>query len=601
LSTIKRAGRVAVVLCFSLAVGPAGISAAAPDPAAFLETAEVRPGMRGVAYSVLEGTRPTGFAVELLGVLGGIRPKGDFILFRALSDTLARTGIVAGMSGSPVYVEGKLVGAIAISFPFSKEPIGMITPIAEMLEGLSRIEEPPAPWMGVSRDVYDSFLGTFLSRSGDPSPWERIVPSRAESGGGRSLISLCASGWDPDMGPAFEAFSRRTGLPVPVAAAGGSVQGPAPEMRPGSALGVLLIDGDASLSAIGTLTHRRGDQIIAFGHPIFQAGPVALPMTAARIQAIVPSYNAPFKVGSAGPIIGTIRQDLRAGVSGKLGEVPPMLPVRIVLSGPSGTDHYSYRVARGVLLEPTLVAWAATNSFLQHGWRIGEATLDARLIVHYNKTCTLARRDRLASRVPATEISEQLLAPLPLLLANPFQRVVLDSLSLEVAYSTRLRESVLIDFWAEREKVRPGEILSLTARLQDHLGEVRQISVEIPVPERWRGRTLMILAGGGRDLTDWDKERAPALYEPKDLASLERLIRDFPDEGELLVRVYGEEDAVVLGDRELGPLPGSVAQVLGAAHKRGPARTAPNFRLEERRIDAGGAVRGVLGVRVRVE
>ena len=121
------------------------------------------------------------------------------------------------------------------------------------------------------------------------------------------------------------------------------------------------------------------------------------------------------------------------------------------------------------------------------------------------------------------------------------------------------------------------------------------------MPERWRGETLLIIAGGAKDLTEWDQERVPVLYEPKDLAGLERLLRDFPDEGDLLVRVYGEEEGVLLGDRELGPLPGSVVSVLGARHKRGPARPAPNHRLEERRIDAGGAVTGGLAVRVTVE
>ncbi|MDM7916673.1 MAG: hypothetical protein QUU85_15625 [Candidatus Eisenbacteria bacterium] len=319
------------------------------------------------------------------------------------------------------------------------------------------------------------------------------------------------------------------------------------------------------------------------------------------MQGIVSSYDSSFKMANAGPIIGTLRQDLRSGISGRLGPTPPMLPARITLDGPDGRREYRYRIARGVLLEPTLLGWAATNSFLHQGWRTGEAAMDGTLTIHYNGGRTLVRRDRLASRLPSSEIAGVLLAPVPLLLTNPFEPVTLDSVSLDVSYAPKLAESILVDLWAERAEVRPGETLSLTARLQDRQGTRREIPVEIQVPERWRGKSLLIVAGGARDLTEWDQDRSPSIYEPKDLAGLERLIREYPDAGDLLVRIYGEEDGVVLGDLEMGPLPGSIESVLGSAHKRGPARPSTNYRIEERRIDAASVVTGGLGVRVRVE
>ena len=568
----------------------------------FLAPSEIRPGMRGIARTVFAGNEAREFPVELLGVVSGTRPKGDLILFRALGDTLARTGIVAGMSGSPVYVAGRLVGAIAFSYPYSKEPIGMITPIAEMLEGLGRVDEPPSPWLGSPSSLFEPLRQSFVSRTVDPDLWERLVPAAEPQSGLAPLIALWASGWSSEVAPALERFARRAGLPTPVAGATGGVVFAAPaDLQPGSAVGILLVDGDASLAAVGTLTYRDGDRVAAFGHPMFQGGSVDLPLASAWIHTIIPSYNNSFKVGSAGPIIGSIRQDLRAGVTGVLGPTPPMLPVRIVLEGPSGRDVYHYRLARGTAVEPALLAWATSNSLLQHGWRTGEASVDARFTLHYNGGQTLTRRDRMATKSPATEIAEQLLAPFPLLITNPFERVTIDSVALELSYSPEMHESILLELWAERETVRPGELLSLAARVKDHQAKTREIRITIPVPQRWQGQTLLILAGGAKDLTEWDQERVPALYEPKDLAGLERLLRDFPDEGDLLVRVYGEEEGVMLGDRELGPLPGSVTSVLGASHKRGPARSAPNHRLEERRIDAGGAVTGGLAVRVTVE
>jgi hypothetical protein len=596
-------GGIALVLL--LASLPCGIlRAEAEGSSPFLGPSGIKPGMRGIARTVFAGNEPEDFAVEILGVVGGTRPKGDQILFRALGDTLARTGIVAGMSGSPVYVNGKLIGAIAFAYPFAKEAIGMITPIGEMLEGIGRVDEPPSPWMGVPSALYEPLRQEFVNRRADPETWDRLVPRSEGSAGAVPLVALWASGWSMEVEPLFERFARRVGLPLPVGGVGGggeSYPTGAGDPKPGDAVGMLLVTGDASLSAVGTLTYRDGDRIAAFGHPVFQGGAVDLPLTAAWIHAIVPSYNNSFKVGSAGPVIGAIRQDLRAGVTGVLGRIPPMLPVRIVLQGPAGRDVYHYRIARGTALEPTLLAWATSNSLMQHGWRTGEASVDAHLAIYYNGTETVSRRDRITTKSPSTEIAERLLAPIPLLLTNPFARVDLDSVALELSYTAGIHESILIDLWAERETVRPGESLSLAVRLKDHQAETREIRVKIPIPERWHGRTLLIIAGGAQDLTEWDQDRAPVLYEPKDIEGLVRLLSEFPDEGDLLVRIYGEEDGVVLGDREVGPLPGSIASVLGAKNKRGPARQAPNHRLEERRIDAGGSVTGGMAVRVTVE
>lgn len=577
-------------------------SHAADAATPLLPLSDLRPGMRGVARTVFEGSEPREFQVELMGVADASRPKGRLILFRALGDTLAHMGIVAGMSGSPVYVDGKLVGAISMGFAFAKDAVGMITPIDEMLDAMDRVDQPSGSWMGPVATSYAPMLESFLSRTPDPSAWESPLIGRSSAIEGSKLTMLCGSGWAPGMQQTLASFAEQSGLAAPSGAWEGNSSGDTPgDLVPGSAMGVLLVDGDASLGAIGTVTYRDGNRVVAFGHPLFQAGPVELPLTAARIHTVVASVSSSFKLGSPGKVVGTIRQDLRAGVSGVVGEMPAMLPITIELRGAGARDVYHYQVARGVLLEPSLATWAATNSFLQHGWKVGEAWMDATVTISYDHGRTLSRRERIAARSPSTDIAEQLLAPLPLLLTNPFEKVVIDSLRLEVSYAPEVRESVLVDLWAERESVRPGEKLSLTARLQDRQGARREIPIEIPIPERWRGETLLILAGSVDDLTDWDRDRSPALYDPKDLAGLERLIRDFPDDGNLLVRIYGEEDGIVLGDHEVGSLPDTYARVLGAGHKRGPARSAPNFRLDERRIDAGGAVSGGMAVRVHVE
>jgi hypothetical protein len=197
LSGIGRGCGLLALLVLAAVGANTGGRAAEGRRTSFLAPSEIRPGMRGIARTVFAGSESQEFAVELLGVVSGTRPKGDLILFRALGDTLARTGVVAGMSGSPVYVDGRLVGAISFSYPFSKEPIGMITPIAEMLEGIGRVDEPPSPWLGMSSGLFEPLRQSFMSRSVDPELWERLFPAVESQSGLAPLIALWASGGRP--------------------------------------------------------------------------------------------------------------------------------------------------------------------------------------------------------------------------------------------------------------------------------------------------------------------------------------------------------------------------------------------------------------------
>jgi len=489
-----RSGLAALIL--PLAVF-AGGSAAGP---ATLAPEEIRPGMRGTALTVFSGLEPRSFPVELLGVLEGNRAKGDLILFRGLGDTLAYVGVVEGMSGSPVYVDGRLVGAIAFAFAFAKEPFGMITPIGEMLAGLDRADEAPGGWMGGMGGLYGELKEAFVARRWGDGLWDALIPSPVSSGEATAMVALSATGWTEDAESLLGRFAERAGLPRPIpgAAASNGDGGPPNDLGPGSALGVVLIDGDATLSAIGTLTHREGNRILAYGHPLFHAGPVELPMTSVRIHTIVPSIGVSFKMGSAGPIVGAIRQDLRAGVVGVIGEAPAMLPVRLAIEGTSGREVFRYRTARGTMLEPFLLNWVAANSLLQQGWRTGETSVDARIAIHYNGGRTLTRRDRIDTSSPAGDVAGSILGPIPLLLANPFGKVSIDSVAFDLSYRPGSRRTTLVDLRSGEGRIQAGERIRLVARLVDYQRAERELTIDLPVPGRWAGQTLLIVAAGGR-------------------------------------------------------------------------------------------------------
>ncbi|HEX3113548.1 MAG TPA: SpoIVB peptidase S55 domain-containing protein [Candidatus Eisenbacteria bacterium] len=283
----------------------------------------VRTGMTGYGLTVFEGTKVDTFQVTILGVLRGYRPGANLVLARAEGHNLERTGIIAGMSGSPVYIHGKLLGAIAYAWAFNKDPVGGITPVEEMLSLF------PPPGQPTPDDV-DQRLG-LADFGADGAPADTPAPGTnplEDPTGVRAIAApLTLSGFTPEAVSFLQPWLERRGF---VVSPGGGYQPGVvcDSLVPGSAVGVELIRGDWSAAAIGTLTYRDGDRLLAFGHPFVAMGWVRFPLTAATIHTIFASQQISTKVGSPSTTCGTLVADRSIGVSGELGTPPAMIPVR---------------------------------------------------------------------------------------------------------------------------------------------------------------------------------------------------------------------------------------------------------------------------------
>ena len=328
--------RICVLLVAVFAVALAGIPIMTVD--------ELKPGMKGTGRSVFFGTEIKEFDVEVVDIMRHVWPRGDMILCRLSGQGLEESGLVAGMSGSPVYIDGKLVGAVSYAWSFAKEPLAGVTPAAQMLEIWNEPDRSESP--GGSRSGRTARSGGLAGLSALPLPV-------ALSGFTPALAEL--------VGPALKGFDL-----LPVGAAG--VLGATADtsaLVPGAAVGVALVSGDVQLSGIGTLTCREGNRILAFGHPMSRAGNVRMPMVGGVIHSVVPSVASSFKLFSPTAPLGTINQDRLAGVGGYIGPVPAMLPVTAVVSSPSGLDTYRFRIVEQEQLAPTLAAVGLTDVVYQ--------------------------------------------------------------------------------------------------------------------------------------------------------------------------------------------------------------------------------------------
>src|SRR5437667_11967196 len=316
-------------------------------PADILPLEQIHAGMHGVAYTVFQGTKPEAMDVEVLGVLKNANgPKGDVILVRLGGAKAEYTGVVAGMSGSPVYLNGKLAGALAFRIgEFSKEPIAGVTPIAEMLE-INAMDRSPVSSSLPARSSTDAPSKT-------ATPGVSTLPSQNFANYLRPIEApLVFSGFSEDTVQRFAPRFAAAGI-VPVMGTGSVSDAKQPEpLEPGSAISAILVRGDMDIAATCTVTYMDAKHLLACGHPLLQFGLVDLPMTKAQVVATVPSPLNAFKIVNATEPVGAFVQDRHTGIMGEFNKQPDMIPVTLNIHGGPSTKKFHYEVLNNAPLSP---------------------------------------------------------------------------------------------------------------------------------------------------------------------------------------------------------------------------------------------------------
>ena len=371
----------------TLALPSAPAVAASGPPIQILPATDLKPGMRGYGLSDLgDGRGVQRFEVEIIGLLKSYAPKQDLILARVDNDAIARTGIIAGMSGSPIYVDEKLIGALAYGWPFSRDPICGITPIQSMLDIRKAPATPPVPIGGAATPTA-AFVSAF--RDGKFAAAMDVLLGALHGGepasaSAMSRLPLPVSFAGPSRpGALFDKMAESAGwMLAPSGAsspAAGSQELVGPKsarLEPGSAVSAVLLIGDMVLSATGTVTWVEGDSILAFGHPFLSMGPVDMPMAQADVLTVLPSLYRSFKFSTTGPLLGSVSQDRSTGILGSFGTSPRMVPVEISMTSEDlPTQTFRFEVVHNSMLTPILLGMAIDNVLTTLEKRAGERTI----------------------------------------------------------------------------------------------------------------------------------------------------------------------------------------------------------------------------------
>jgi hypothetical protein len=559
-----------------LFTGPPPCAAATPEA---FPVSEIRPGLRGVLLTVLEGEEPDSLAVEVVGVLDRPDPDRHIVLIRGRDARLESIGIAAGMSGSPIYVGDRLLGAMAFAFVGATEPIGGATPYAEMLQTLSGSFANPPSGGGTRR----SHAGTDDAPAAPFPAWRR---QWAESRGSAGVAGRAPADADLPVGlrpiempiafggPLGEVAGRfgtwpALGFtPCPTAAAGGGSSGPAEgdgTLRSGEAFGIGLVMGDMQATAFGTVTSVDGDRVLGLGHPVFHLSPLEMPITRAHIHTVIPTNNVSFKVGSALGEVGALIADRQPGIAALLGRRAPRIPLAVTVRAPGEEHRYRFDVVDSDILTPSLMSAAVDAALTRHLFSLGQATLATHIQVRLDDGRTLERRDLFQSIGPGQTAAAEAMAPVAYLAATGLAPFSVASVALEIDLAPEIRAARVDRIDVPRNRYRPGESVDVTVRLQKSLDGAEERRVTLRIPESAPTGRILLAAGSAEAFYAWDQERAPQKYQARTLDDLLRLMQEYPSDESLIVRLYGPSRGVVHQGRELSSLPLSKWRALSSA------------------------------------
>ena len=572
-----------------------GQQAPAGEAPATFPLDQVKPGMKGEMYTIFEGDQIAKVDLEVIGVLhNALGPKQDVILVRLLGDEVAKTGVVAGMSGSPVYIDEKLAGALSLKLGvFTREAIGGVTPIASMYD----VEKSSAA---------DSAMKDAALRGEIPTWTQPKIPLPEEfaqttsAGAGQFLIPietpLIASGLYPETIAMFDKELSGWGMSL---MAGGTAA-PSPEdkeIKPGDMVGIELVRGDLSISPGCTVTTVQKGRLLACGHPIFGFGSVQMPITRAHVLMTLASAMASTKIITTGATIGTLTGDHVTAIEGKLGAGPAMIPVDVEFQSPDADKKFHFEVIENRLLTPLLIALTVFNGVSSNTASGEDMTLQLEGSIEIKGHSAVKLGDLFAptdAPVPsgfllAASVQSAFLS----IYSNPYETPDVEKVQVKVTAVPDRRSATIDNAWVEKSEAYPGEKVGVKVLLRPYRGEpfIREIPVTIPA-QATKG-TLELLVSDAETLNRMTQ--LLTANSQGQLSGLEEQIqllnRDRQNDG-LYVTLLQPTPTLLVEDKEMPNAPTSAINVFDQRQSPGGARVLYQSRVGEWSVEMNQVISG---------
>lgn len=536
---------------------------------------EIVPGMKGYGKTVFTGDRIEIFNVEVLGILRNWEAKSNMILIRMSGGPLEKSGIIAGMSGSPVYIRNRLIGAVAYGWSFAKEPIAGVTPIHEMKSTLLDIPPQENSDLPVTAE-WD--IPAFSQNGWLTKPAATSIPLESAShDAGKITLTpilspLVVSGVENDVLKRMLPLFHTYGL-YPVQGGNYDFCPDNPEkskLVPGASVAAILIRGDLSAAIVGTVTYEEGDNILAFGHPFLQTGNADLPMASAYVYTVLSSQSSSVKMASPVEIVGRIHQDRRSGIAGILGESSRMIPCRVEVEG-SQKLTYNFEIVDNKLLTPSLILMAAQSAVLSTERKVGEKSVHIKLTTHLEGYENPVVIENVFYELDQSWFSlNHIVQPFTMIINNQFREIHPTRIDLKVTVLDTRKTAYIESIRVDKKQVKAGDTLQVDVCLKPFTGEKFYQTVLMHIPED-------TLPGSMLNLTACDATYGQALnigrsagkYFPTNFEQLVQYVENMERNNNLMVRILLTKKGITYKGEGFPSLPASMLSIMSFSNCSG--------------------------------
>jgi len=565
-----------VGLVWAMTAGAHGADAPQLDLKRYMPVAEIKPGMTGVGRTTLEATTIVEFQIEVLAVLKNYGPKRDLIICRCSGAGLETSGVIAGMSGSPVTIDGRLIGAVAYAFPWSKVPIAGVQPIEQMLSvtdtlpwkaaGAGEAKVRPGTASGVADEVLTVPASALASADLPESFTERgayqMQPIRTPV-----MVSGVAPRAMARLGEHLEPFGM-----VPMQGGAAELDLPAAaKLEPGAPLAVAMVRGDIQMTTMGTITEIAGDRLYGFGHAMFGFGEANYPMMTGVAKVVIPSLMRSFRMGAPSREVGRLVWDEQTGILGRIGnDRAPLVPVTVKVRGPARGVERTFRceMVHHRRLSPNFAATVAGSSLTAHADLPRDHTVAYRIRVKPRGRDPIVRDNLAVSPNGDIYVEAAVRSIVGQVMENRFQNLPLESVQVEVAIEPGSRLAEIEKSRALRNTVRPGGTVPVELKIRPWRQEPRWIKVDVTVPDDWpEGKYALVLCSADEALKQEALE-APVRFAPDDIESLLAHLARARRRDRLFIRLSAPGQGVAIGRDELPNLPETMRSVLVGSARR---------------------------------
>lgn len=524
-----------------------------------MKVSEIKAGMQGEGKTIFKDSQVEKFSFQVLGILEKFVPNKDLIIVELLSPQIQESGVMAGMSGSPLYIDGKIIGAVSYGFSFAKKPIAGVTPIEDIINTFEYnkpsysidIGEIRLDFSAENTAMINRLVVRELQRLASHAPLESLRPIQ--------LLSI-SRGFLPQatamLTPVFSQVQGSLGKDLGPRRLGAE----RPRLAPADAVSIPLVRGDFEYSASGTVTHVDQNLVYMFGHPFFNLGTVDFPMHAAEIITVVPSFQNSFKLAASRQMIGRVRQDRFSAVQGELGSYPYMIPMKVLVK--NRNRSFNLEMVDHPLLTPALSYISLMNIFMSEFQQYGFSSLSINARVFVENEENIVIDDLYSGTASFEEFSNLMLAVNFFLMNNREKKLKIQKIDIEINGMETIRRSEIENVLLEKNTFLPGEAMNLVLQMKNERGADVQESLTLRAPQLKPGTVFYLMVADSASIVEFDSRIVRSSYFPGKVSQLIRAINNLRKNNRVYLRFFVPSQGLFIRGYEYANLPSSVRNVL---------------------------------------